>query len=86
MATFLTLSASATTTAGGQSVIGPCFLVSNTSPFRTVYLGATDTVTVSTGFPVLPGQTLKVPVDEAQTIYFITESGVADLRFITFEA
>lgn len=50
---------------------------------QTIYLGSDNTVSASTGYPLLPGEGFSAHVlDIYPDLYVVTASGTADLRFL----
>jgi hypothetical protein len=52
---------------------------------RTIYIGdgtGTNTVTISTGFPLKAGESITLPVSENLTVKAITDTGTVDTRIL----
>lgn len=86
MATLVSANGAASTTSGGVATCeAPEAVIRNLDDTTAIFVGDSG-VTVSNGFPILPGEVAHVPIGASQTLYAVTPFGTANFRILYLEA
>ena len=67
---------------GGNLVRRKSILIVNPHNNEDVFIGTDGSVITANGLPILPGATVQIDIDEAVTLYIISDGTSVDVRYM----